>query len=105
MLRPQPIDPIPSETVRVAPATLPANHRYLCLADELGPLFTDDLFAGLFLTHGPPQDTTHLVHALDERHAGRMRPCDFASSITSAGDPFYFYRHSLRRSLGSPVIT
>ena len=54
MLRPQPIDSIPPETVRVAQAALPANHRYLGLANELGPLFTDDLFVELFPTHGQP---------------------------------------------------
>jgi transposase len=54
MLRPQPVGPIPEDTVRVAHAIFAHGHPYLCLADELGPLFTDDTFAGLFPTLGQP---------------------------------------------------
>jgi transposase len=54
MLRPQLIESVPSETLRVAQAAFPKGHRYLRLADELGTLFTDTLFADLFPTHGQP---------------------------------------------------
>lgn len=54
MLRPQPIEPVPTETLRVAQAAFPKGHRYLRLADELGILFTDTLFTDLFPTHGQP---------------------------------------------------
>ena len=54
MLRPQIIEAVPTETVRVAQAAFPKGHRYLRLADELGALFTDLLFSGLFPTHGQP---------------------------------------------------
>src|SRR5262245_5879006 len=54
MLRPQPIEPVPSETLRVAQAAFPKGHRYLRLADELGTLFTDTLFSDLFPTLGQP---------------------------------------------------
>ncbi len=52
MLRPLSVEPVPSETRRVAQAAFPKRHRYLRLADELGALFTDALFADLFPTHG-----------------------------------------------------
>jgi transposase len=52
MLRPQPLEPVPSETRRVGQAAFPKGHRYLRLADELGTLFTDTLFADLFPIHG-----------------------------------------------------
>jgi transposase len=54
MLRPMPIEPIPSETARVARAAFPKGHRYLRLADELDTLFTDELFATLLPTSGQP---------------------------------------------------
>jgi transposase len=54
MLRPQPIEPVPPETLRIAKAAFPKGHRYLRLADELGVLFTDTLFTDLFPTHGQP---------------------------------------------------
>jgi len=54
MLRPQPIGPIPEDTVRVAHAAFRTGHPYLRLADELGTLFDDDAFAALFPTHGQP---------------------------------------------------
>ncbi len=54
MLRPQAIQPVPPETMRVAQAAPPKGHRYLRLADELGALFTDTLFTDLFPTHDQP---------------------------------------------------
>lgn len=54
MLRPDIISPIPEETARVAHAAFPKGHPYLRLADELGALFTDELFAPLFPAHGQP---------------------------------------------------
>jgi transposase len=54
MLRPMPIEPVPSETARVAHAAFPKGHQYLRLADELDALFTDDAFLALFPTHGQP---------------------------------------------------
>ncbi len=54
MLRPFPIGPVPEETARVAHAAFPKGHPYLRLADELGPLFTDELFVALFPARGQP---------------------------------------------------
>ncbi len=54
MLRDHPLEPVPTETARVAQAAFPAGHRYLRLADELGTLFTDELFAPLYSSLGQP---------------------------------------------------
>src|SRR5262245_22656849 len=54
MLRPMPIEPIPSETARVARAAFPKGNRYLRVADELDTLFTDDAVLALFPMHGQP---------------------------------------------------
>jgi transposase len=54
MLRPEPIDPVPAETARVARAAFPKGHPYLRLADQIEDLFTDQLFTALFPTHGQP---------------------------------------------------
>ena len=44
MLRPCPIGPVPAQTARVARAAFPKGNLYLRVADELGTLFTDDLW-------------------------------------------------------------
>ena len=54
MLRPRPIPPVPTETARVAHAAFPKGHPYLLVADELGALFTDALFADMFSSTGQP---------------------------------------------------
>src|SRR5437763_12099493 len=54
MLQPSPLGPIPDDTARVAQAAFPAGHPYLMLADALGTLFTDELFASLFPSAGQP---------------------------------------------------
>jgi transposase len=54
MLRPCPSGPVPDETARVAQAAFPKGQPYLRLADEVGALFADELFAELFPTHGQP---------------------------------------------------
>lgn len=54
MLPPSPLGPIPEDTVRVARSAFPGGHPYLVLADALGTLFTDELFASLFPRVGQP---------------------------------------------------
>lgn len=54
MLRPEPLDPVPTETARVAHSAFPKGHSYLRIADEIDDLFTDELFVSLFPTHGQP---------------------------------------------------
>jgi transposase len=47
---------IPEETARVAQAAFPKGNLYLKLRDELGPLYTDSQFAGLFAKRGRPAE-------------------------------------------------
>jgi transposase len=72
-LKPQPINPVPEETVRVARAAFPKGNLYLTLRDEIGTLYwlklmhLDDLRALTPLTWGHinPYGTFRLD--LDER--------------------------------------
>src|SRR5689334_2438551 len=54
MLRPERIEAVPPETARVTQAAFPKGNVYLRLADEMGPLFTDEQLADLYPTHGQP---------------------------------------------------
>ena len=53
-LCPQPILPIPAETIRVARAAFPKGNPYLTWRDELGTLFQDMDFADLYADEGQP---------------------------------------------------
>ncbi len=53
-LKPGPIHPVPEETIRVARAAFPNGNLYLTLRDELGPIFDDEDFIGLFPKDGQP---------------------------------------------------
>jgi transposase len=55
-LRPQVCPTVPEETVRIARASFPKGSRYMCLRDELGAVFDDSRFAGLFPTRGRPAE-------------------------------------------------
>jgi transposase len=55
-LRPQPIDPIPAQTVRVARAAFPRANPYMRMRDELGTLYQDAAFASLFPAKGQPAE-------------------------------------------------
>lgn len=54
MLITRPITPVPAETARVARAAFPKGSRYLTLRDELGHVFSDEMFAHLFPKVGQP---------------------------------------------------
>ena len=53
-LKPQPIDPVPEETTRVGRSVHPIGHPYLTLRDELGTIFKDEDFIGIFPKRGQP---------------------------------------------------
>src|SRR5919197_4380822 len=53
-LHPQPIDPIPEETARVARAAFPKGNPYMRMRDELGVLYQDAAFAALVPARGQP---------------------------------------------------
>jgi transposase len=56
-LRPDPIGPIPAETVRVARAAIPHGSRYPQMRDALGTIFTNVDFAALYPDRGRPVET------------------------------------------------
>ena len=56
-LTPSIIEPVPEQTVQVARAAFPKGNLYLSMRDELGTLFEDSDFAGLFSRLGYPAVT------------------------------------------------
>ena len=55
-LRPEPIEPVPEETARIARLAFPHGSIWLRLRDELGTIYEDDAFAPLFPSHGRPAE-------------------------------------------------
>jgi transposase len=53
-LKPEPIGSVPEETARVVRAAFPKGNTYTRMRDELGVLWEDEDFAGLFPTRGQP---------------------------------------------------
>jgi transposase len=53
-LRPQPLEPVPEDTARVARAAFPKGNPYLTLRDQLGTIFQDEDFTALFPACGQP---------------------------------------------------
>ena len=51
-IHPQPIHPVPEETARIARLAFPKGNGYLTLRDEIGTLYTDPAFTGLFSGEG-----------------------------------------------------
>lgn len=56
MLHPQPISPVPVETVRVAHAAFPKGNALMLMRDELGAIYEDEAFAHLFPRRGQPAE-------------------------------------------------
>lgn len=53
-LPPCPLAPIPEETVRVAQSAFPKGNPYMQMRDELGSIYTDEMFADLYPKEGQP---------------------------------------------------
>jgi transposase len=53
-LRPEVPTGVPQETARVASAAFPHGSMAMRIRDHLGPMFTDEAFAGLFSARGQP---------------------------------------------------
>ena len=56
-LKPQPINPVPEETARIARATYPKGNVYMHMRDELGTMYEDESFSALFPKDGQPAET------------------------------------------------
>jgi len=54
MLRPEPNNNIPEETIRVARAAFPKGNVYMQMRDELGMLYEDEAFKNVFSRMGQP---------------------------------------------------
>lgn len=52
---------IPEETVRIARAAFPKGNAYMRIRDELGELYEDEKFAGLFSKEGQPGEAPGLL--------------------------------------------
>jgi hypothetical protein len=57
-LRPEPIEPVPEETARVARAAFPRGNPCLPLRDVLGSIYTDEDFVDLFPRRGQQRGKT-----------------------------------------------
>ncbi len=53
-LKPQDMNPIPEETIRVAHAAFPKGNAIMRIRDHLGPIYSDEQFAALFPHGGQP---------------------------------------------------
>jgi len=53
-LKPEPIGPIPQETVRIAKAACPQGSTFMKMRDVLGVFFADEMFVNLFPPDGQP---------------------------------------------------
>ena len=68
-LHPQPIPPVPEQTVRVAKAAFPKGNIYLQIRDTLGSIYVDEDFANLFSSDWSTRSVTlaisfNLCHAV-----------------------------------------
>lgn len=55
-LKPQPIDPVPEETARIAHAAYPKGNIYLQLRDDFGTIYEDEHFKDLYPRRGQPAE-------------------------------------------------
>ena len=53
-LHPQPVEPIPEQTARIARSAFPKPTTAMTMRDEVGAIFSDEQFASLFSTRGKP---------------------------------------------------
>jgi len=55
-LKSLPLPPVPAEMARVARAVFPRGNVFMQVRDTLGTIYTDEVFADLFPTHGQPAE-------------------------------------------------
>jgi len=56
-MRPQPVPQVPAQTAAVARAAFPKGSLAMSVRDELGEVFSDELFAGAFGVRGAPAES------------------------------------------------
>ncbi len=102
-LKPQMIDPIPSETARVAHLVFPSGAFAMQMRDALGPMYDDQMFADLFPTRGQPAEAPwrlalvtvlQFIEGLSDRQAAQaVRRCidwKYALSLELTDPGFHF---------------
>jgi transposase len=82
-LKPQEVNPIPEETMRVAHAAFPKGNAIMRLRDALGPIYTDEQFTALFPHDGQP--------ALSPGRLALVSVLQFARSAFPTGKPLRQY--------------
>ena len=82
MLKPQVAPPVPELTARAAHAAFPKGHRYLTLRDNLGTIFSDDMFADLFPKVGQPAEAPwRLALVLIVQHVEGLSDREVADAV------------------------
>ncbi len=78
---------VPEETVRVARAAFPKGNSYMQMYEELGALYTDEMFAGLFPTRGQPAESpARLALVLIRQFAENLTDRQAADAVRSRLD-------------------
>jgi hypothetical protein len=71
-LHPEPIEPVPEETARVARAAFPRGNPCLQLRDVLGNIYVDEDFADLFPRRGQSAEAPWRLAEWFDRYARRI---------------------------------
>ena len=83
---------IPEETARVARAAFPKGNPYLRMHDELGPIYTNPMFAHLFPNDGQPaEDPARLALVLIMAFAEGLSDRQAADGVRSRIDGMQVY--------------
>lgn len=86
-LHPQPIDPIPDETARIAHAAFPQGNPYMRMRDELGVFYQDEAFATLFSPRGQSAESPwRLALVLVMQYAENLSDRQAADAVRSRID-------------------
>jgi transposase len=97
--RPDPIDPVPDETVRVARAAVPKGSRYLQMRDALGTTLADAGFAALYPARGRPVEAPwRLALVTVMRFAGGLSDRRAAGAVRARVD----WKYALGPDLTDP---
>jgi transposase len=98
-LHPQPIDPVPETTARVARAAFPKENAYMRMRDELGVFYQDERFATLFPTRGQPAESPwRLALVLVLQYAENLSDRQAADAVRSRID----WKYALSLDLTDP---
>jgi transposase len=90
---------VPAETVRVARAAFPKGNVYMQMHEELGALYTDEMFAGLFSTRGQPAESpARLALVLVMQFAENLTDRQAADAVRSRID----WKYALGLDLTDP---